>query len=130
MYTGTTSTLMVLKTRTFVRPSCTAITWSSLRQRIPMKMLNRWSKNLWGRTTLKDYTDMILLVYVYITDCKKIFWYFILYDWFLISWKTGNFDYVLENVLTFKHLIFKWFPEPGDRGSVQRNDTFLFISLN
>lgn len=42
----------------------------------------------------------------------QIFWYFVLYDWYLISWKTGNFNNVLENVFASKHLILEWFPEP------------------
>lgn len=42
-----------------------------------------------------------------------IFWNFILYDWYSISWKTGIFDNVLENVFASKHLILEWFPEPG-----------------
>lgn len=73
MYTGTTSTLLILKTHPRVPLPYTAITRSLPSQNIPTVMSSRWYEIMWRKTTLKDYTDWTLLVYVYVINCSFIY---------------------------------------------------------
>lgn len=95
MYTGTTSTLLILKTHPRVPLPYTAITRSLPSQNIPTVMSSRWYEIMWRKTTLKDYTDWTLMVYVYVINCSFMYSTNILIleknIWLLISLKTCNF---------------------------------------
>lgn len=105
MYTGTTSTLLILNTHPRVPLPYTAITRSLPSQNIPTVMSSRWYEIMWRKTTLKDYTDWTLLVYVYVINCSFIYSTNILilekiFDcWYL--WKLVIFinKYMLKSVL-------------------------------
>lgn len=105
MYTGTTSTLLILKTLPRVPLPYTAITRSLPSQNILTVMSSRWYEIMWRKTTLKDYTDWTLLVYVYVINCSFIYSTNILIlekicdCWYL--WKLVIFisEYMLKSVL-------------------------------
>lgn len=111
MYTGTTSTLLILKTHPRVPPPYTAITRFLPSQNIPTGTSSRWYEIMWRRTTLKDYTDWTLLVYLYDINCSFIYSTNILildkiFDcWYLWKLVIFNNKYMLKTVLYEKKKI-------------------------